>query len=596
MHAMNKAAPKRGRFEPWILVAVLLAALAVRIVFLIQLGRSELSGTLSLDSEFYYTVARNLSAGGSLGAGAFDFNPLYPPFLVAVFRFFGQGLLAPRIIQLLLGLCTIALLYIGGLRLVEGPRKGRPSGSLAAVSASTLALLYSQFVLYEGLLLSTAFEVFLIAASFVLALALDEDLRGERPIALGTRRIPRWIAGLLLGALCGLGALARPNLFLLLTAAIPLWLAVRSRRKWLGLAPAVSCIAGAALFLAPPIVHNARATGRLVPVTAHGGINFYLGNRSGGSGVFQALDGMPGDARGSLEEARRRAERQTGRRMTNAEASDYYMRRALGEISRDPAAWLRLMGRKLLYFFNGVELYDVPNVYFCEIACSVLRLLLVPFSVIAPLAICGFVVLFRSGRNRSVVAMYLGCAVVSVLLFYVNTRYRLPSVPLLILLASFFIAWAAREVSRRRLKNVAITAAAAVALFVLVSNRSFVKMNHSAAYAFLGNHYIETGDEAKAEQAFAEAYRRDPRKIEAILNYARILGQRGKSVESVDMFARAYERMPHFPHVALEYGRALESLGRTDAARRLYLEAAASGRADERELARTLLERLERAP
>ena len=593
---MNRAVVQRKNIRPaLIFAAVLVAALVIRILFLVQLEESELGDVLSLDSRFYYDLARSLSTGHSPIAGAIDFNPLYPAFLVVVFRLFGEGLLAPRIVQLVLGLLTVALMYLGGSRLVEGPRKAKPSGEVTACLAAAMAVLYSQFILYEGMLLSTAFEVFLVAASFVLALALDADLREERPLKLGFRRVPRWTAGLLLGALCGLGALARPNLFILLIAAIPLWLYLRNRRKRRGLIPAVSFIAGAALFLAPPIAYNAKASGRFVPMTAHGGINFYVGNRSGGSGIYQALDGLPGDSRGNLEESRVRAEAETGRRMTQAEASEYYMHRAIEEISLDPGAWLRLVGRKLVYFFNGVELYDVPNVYFCEQSCGVLKFLFLPFAVIAPLAICGLIVLFRSGRNRSVVSIFLGCALVSVLLFFVNARYRLPAVPILILAASFFIAWTARELSRRRVRNAAIMAAAAVALFFLVSHRSFVTMNHSAAYAFLGNYYIANDNEAKAEEAFAEAYRRDPRKIEAILNYARILGQRGRYPESAEMLDRAYARSPHFPGVAIEYGRALERLGRTEEAGRLYREAASSNRPQDRDLARTLLERLEGA-
>jgi len=593
---MKKAVPqKKCLSSVLVFTAVLVAALAIRIIFLVQLERSEFGDALALDSRFYYDLARNLSSGGSLSAGALDFNPLYPAFLLIVFRLFGEGLLVPRIVQLVFGLLTVALMFLGGSRLVEGPRKGKPPGEVTAILAAAMAVLYAQFILYEGMLLSTAFEVFLVAASFVLALALDGDLRGERPLRLGARRVPPWISGLLLGALCGLGSLARPNLFLLIIAALTPWLCMRNRRKRRGLIPAVSFIAGAALFLAPPIAYNAKAAGRFVPVTAHGGINFYMGNRSGGSGIFQALEGVPGDARGSLEESRARAEAETGLRMTMAEASDYYMRRAIEDISLAPGAWLRLVGRKLLYFFNGVELYDVPNVYFCEQSCGVLKLLLLPFSVIAPLAICGFIVLLRSGRNRSVVSIFLGCAFVSVLLFYVNARYRLPAVPILILLAAFFIAWAARELSRKRMKNVAIMTAAAVALFFLVSHRGFVAMNHSAAYAFLGTYYIENNNEKKAEEAFAEAYRRDPKKIEAILNYAKILGRRGKHPESAEMFGRAYERMPHFPEVTIEYGRALERLGRLEEAKRLYRDAASSSRPQERDLARRLLERLEGA-
>ncbi len=586
--AKNEQVKKRIR-PTAALAAVLAAGLVVRLVFLAQLARSEFGGVLSLDSRFYYDLANALAAGGAPPAGALDFNPLYPAFLVVVFKLFGAGVTAPRVAQLALGLCTIALSYAAGARLVEGPRKGRPSPAVAAIAAAAMTLLYRQFILYEGTLISTALEVFLVSASFLLALALDEDLRGDHPLRAGARRVPPWLSSLLLGALLGLGALGRPNLFLLLVAAVPLWMLLRNRRKRRGLVPALSCLAGAALFLAPPIAYGAARSGRIVPVSAHGGVNFYIGNRPGSPGVFQPPDDMRADMRGMLEDAKLKAEEAAGRSMTQPEVSAYYFDRALGEIEREPGRWLSLVGRKLLVFFNGIEVPDVPNVIFYERSCRVLALLLLPFAAIAPLGLCGLVVLFRSGRNRSVVSLFLGCAVLSVLLFVVNARYRLPAVPILIALAAFFVAWAAREVSRRRLKSVAIMAAAALALFFLVSNRTMVRVNQSAAYTFLGNHYIASGDEAKAADAFAEAYRLDPDHIEAMINHARMLRKQGSLRESAELYARAYGIMPRFPRLAVEYGNVLEQLGRRAEARALYERALSADRPAERVLACRLL-------
>ncbi len=260
-------------------------------------------------------------------------------------------------------------------------------------------------------------------------------------------------------------------------------------------------------------------------------------------------------------------------------------------IKLDPSGWLRLLGRKVLLFFNGVEVPDVPNVFFCEESCRVLALLFLPFAAIAPLGVAGFIVLMRSGRNRSIVTLFMGCAVASVLLFYVNARYRLPAVPLLILCAAFFVSWAAREFSRKRWKDVAAMAAVAAAVFFFVSNRTIVRVNQSAAYTFLGNHYLDGRNETKAAGAFTEAYRLDPDHVETMINYARVLQKQRLSAKAADLYARAYALMPHFPRLAVEYGSVLESLGRRDEAKKLYLEAYSSNRARERVLACQLLAR-----
>ena len=285
---MNRKIPPKKAIPPaLILAAILFAAIVARMIFLVELERSELGDVLSLDSQLYYDLARDISRGGALPQGGFVFNPLYPAFLVVIFKLFGVGLLAPRIVQLAIGLFTIVLVYLAGRRLAPAAWEGKGRGEAIALVAAAMTVLYAQFVLYEGMLLASTLEIFFLTASFALALALDDDLKGERPVRLGSRRVPPWASGLILGVLLGAGALARPNLFLLLIAALPLWLYTRHRKTRGWLIPAAALVAGAALFLAPPIVYNAKATGRLVPVTANGGFNFFLGNGPGSTGVFR---------------------------------------------------------------------------------------------------------------------------------------------------------------------------------------------------------------------------------------------------------------------------------------------------------------------
>ena len=590
---MSEKVPQRiGGRAALIFAALLIAALIARVIFLVQLQRSDLGAALALDSRFYYDLASDVARGGSLSQEAFNFNPLYPAFLVAVFRLFGAGLLAPRIIQLALGVLMIVIISWAGARLAGGRRKERLSPHAIALVAGCMSLLYGQFMLHEGLILASTLEVLCLAASFALALALDEDLRGELPLRLGSRRIPPWLCALVLGAFCGAGALGRPNLFLLVIAALPVWLVLRNRPVRRGLLPAAGVLVGSFVVLLPSIIHNAKATGSFVPVAAHGGINFYIGNRAGTSGIYEPPRNMRADMRGLVEDARKIAEAETRRSMTEAEVSDFYMHATLEGIEAHPGRWLRLMGRKTVLFWNGAEVPSVPNVFFFERSFVSLKLLFLPFAVISPLSICGCIVLFGSGRNRSVVALFLGCALVSVVLFYVSTRYRLPVVPILILLAAYFLVWAAREISRRRFRRISILAIGAIAFYLAVSNRNMVTVSQSAAYAFVGNYYMANKNEAKAAEAFAEAYRLDPNHTEAAINYARILRRQNQIERAAELYARAYRNMPYFPNLAIEYGSLIEILGKREEARRLYLQALAKGQDQEKILACRLLAHL----
>jgi len=589
---MSTTASTRRNLRPAIILGVImLVGLIVRIVYLSELEHSAYANMLSLDSRFYRELALSILAGDKLPAGALTFNPLYPFFLVIVFKLFGGALLVPRLLQAALGLGTVAFTYLAAGKLVEGPWKGRPSAGVIAGGAACMAILYAPFVLYEGMIVSTSIEIFLLAAAFAQALALDHDLLGLRPVTIAGRRVPPRLSALVLGAILGAGALGRPNLFLLLIAALPLWLIVRHRRKRRGLVPAVVCVVGALALLLPPIIHNARSTGKFVPVTAHGGINFYIGNRPGTLGTYDPPADMRADMRGLIEDARERAETDLGRSLTDADVSDYYFHQALAAVRSDPAAWLRLLGRKLLLFWNGAEVPDLPDAFFYGQAAPVLKLLCLPFAVVASLGLAGLVVLSRSGRNRSIVFIFVGAGLVSVLLFYVNARYRLPLVPILMLAAAFFIAWAVRELSRKRWRHVLLLAMLVAAMLV-VSTRTLVRVNRSAAYTFLGNYDIENGQEKAGEDAFIEAYRLDPDRVEAMVNYARVLVKRGELDRSAEIYARAYSMMPRFPRLAAEYGSVMEKLGRRDEARELYLRAFSSNRARERVLACRLLANL----
>ncbi len=569
---MNIAKPHRKLNRSVIIfILIMVVALVIRVVYLTQLSADEIGGELSIDSEFYWNLASDILAGKGLPEGALTFNPLYPFFLVVVFKFLGSSLLITRIVQSFLGLLTIAFIYLAGRRLAENFEKEKPSGMMLGVVAISMAVLYPQFFLYEGMILGTTLEILLLTASFTLGLALDEDLHGEKALRVGSKKVPPWLSGGILGAFCGAGALGRPNLFLLLLVALPIWLFARNRRKRIWLTPVLGFIVGAALFLLPPTIYNAKKSGNFVPVTTHGGINLYIGNIPGTYGVYQPPKNMRGEMRGLIEDARFRAEEETGRNMTDAEASDYYVHKTLENIKQNPTGWLILLGRKLILFWNKVEVHDMPEVLYFQDSLPLFKFPFLPFSVISALGIAGLIILLRSGKNRSIVCLFLGTSYVSILLFYLNSRYRIPIVPVVILLASYFIVWVSREISQKRFKNTTIMFAVALATFILISNRTMVKANKGSVYTFLGTYYMNAGEEAKAAKIFAKAYHLDPNRDTSIINYARTMMLQKQFKKAADIYARAYANNPRYPGLAIEYAYTLDKLGQHETAKEIAL-------------------------
>ncbi|MCK4537890.1 MAG: tetratricopeptide repeat protein [Candidatus Krumholzibacteria bacterium] len=574
-----------------VLPALLVVAAVIRVLFIIQIERSDIGAVLPLDMMFYRELASGISSGAGISGGAISFNPLYPVFLAGVYRLFGEAMIWTRILQSVTGILTIVLIYAMGRRFALNMGDQRIDPRLTGLIAAFASALYPQFLLYEGSLLATTLVIFIFSASYLMALIVDRPLaEGSVPVIAG-REVPLWICCLLLGLFIGAGALGRPNIFLLLVPAIPLWLYFRSGRGRRGLITGAVCLAGMIAMLLPPVIYNAAQTGKFVPVSTHGGINFYIGNRSGATGIYSPPEGMRSDMRGLIEDARVVAERETGTRMTDAETSDYWMAQARQSISSDPVGWMRLLGRKLLLFWNGTEVSDIVELSIFKRECPILHSAIVPFSLISAFALPGLILVFLLKKGRWLTGIFAGAAIASILLFYTNARYRIPSVPVLIVLGAVFSVWTLGTLRSREWKRGVVAILFVAFVFFFVSNRNMVFVDKSAAYTFLGNHFMQTGEIEKGEKAFAEAYRLAPRLVMTNINYGRALLKKGELEESRLLYDRAYRIQPDFPMLAIEYGSLLDQMGMKDEAVALYMSALEMGRSRDTLLACQLLSR-----
>ncbi len=577
------------------LPAIIAAAALIRIVFLIQLTGSDLGRILPLDMRFYFELANSMSSGGGLPQGGLTFNPLYPFFLALVFKISGAGLLVPRIIQCLSGLLTIWLIFRTAKVLAAGPEEDPRRGDIAGITAAALALLYPQLLLYEGSLLATSLVTLVMAASFYTSLLLARALRGGGDIMIGRRTVPPSAAVIFLGILTGVGIMGRPNIFLFIAPLITAWLLIVSGKgggRWK--LPLIYA-AGVVVMLVPASAYNASRAGTPAPVTSHGGINLYIGNMRGANGLYNPPPGMRRDMRGLIEDSRIAAEGIEGKRMTDAEVSAFWTARARERIVTDPGGWLLLIGRKFLLFWNGGELGDIVDIELMRKECPVFGLLFIRFAVLSVLAFVGSCLIIRYSPGRWPFLIFLSASMAAIVLFYFNSRYRLPSVPVLASSAGYFIAWSAGKISKRRWKEFAVAAVAAALFFTAVSGREIFVVNRSATYTFLGNHYMSIQDEEKAMEAFEEALRLDPEGVENRINYARLLSRSGDRQRAREYYGMAWESDPDFPRLALEYGYLLDEMGQRAEAGRLYNHAWNSGRRNEMITAAKLLSRMEYA-
>ena len=156
-------------------------------------------------------------------------------------------------------------------------------GERAALIGVWVGACYPLRIFFEGESLDvTLFTFLFLAATWKLWQALE-----------GARRARVFLAGLLYGA----AALTRPNVLLALPL-IAFGVAVANRVGWARL-PALGPdgALGVVIAIAPVTVHNWRAEGVLMPVAANGGVNFFLGNQRGATGLTPFPPGCVGSRR-----------------------------------------------------------------------------------------------------------------------------------------------------------------------------------------------------------------------------------------------------------------------------------------------------------
>ncbi len=330
--------------------------------------------------------------------GAFSRPPLYPFFLAAVYRLFGHSASAVVWIQFALGLAALAPAYLLGERWF---------GQRAALAGVWIGACYPLRIFFEAETLDvTLFTFLFLVAVWKLWQALEEGVLARV-----------FLAGLLFGA----AAIIRPNVLIALPC-IAAGTALAFRITWkrlpvLGLVGAL----GVVLAIAPATIHNWRAERVFLPVAGNGGVNFFLGNERGATGLTPVPPGV------RWEQTMVRPIR--AGKYTLAGQDHWWYARAIEEIRAAPGDWWRLLGTKMALFFNAAESSNNKALdHFTAVSFPV-RHYRVWFGVLTCCALVGLAT--RPAGAAICFAFTIAGFAVSIALFFVSERYRLPVVPLL---------------------------------------------------------------------------------------------------------------------------------------------------------------------
>ncbi|MCB1195979.1 tetratricopeptide repeat protein [bacterium] len=488
----------------------------MRIVYQMQLSKTPYFTQVCLDPEYYHRWALRLLKNGWLDDTVFLGNPLYPYFLAVIYRIFGTSFTVVRCIQHCMGLLTCFFVYRIGMRWFS---------RFVGVAACTVLLLYPVVVFYEGSLVIATLSLFLHTAG----IWITAERKSRKPVWL-------W---LLVGIVFGLAYAARGSLII---TAIPLWLLVWSKdgafRQRLGYAAIYGV--GAALILFPFALHNFHVGGKWVLTTSHWGEAFYVGNNPNANGGNTQPEFVRPSPFTEHEDFRLEAERRTGRKMNLEMSSRYWFHRACIFIRSYPGKFIRLLILKTFYFFHSYERPDNINIYFLRTYQRILPFPFISYGMFMPFAVVGMILCMLRKRR---VSMLLALAYIlygaSIILFFVTSRYRVPSVFLSAVFAGYAFFYLIFLIVKKKNKAVLIMCGILLLAGIPLNVFGPKKWNSVIECNRLGTLYTQAKQAEQAYRWYMRAYKINPKDPLTLYNLGIVTRELQRHHESVEWFKKA---------------------------------------------------------
>jgi len=507
--------------------------LLVRLANLARLSRSAFLLPSRGDMHFYNDWAQRI-LHGEVSHLAFYGLPGYAYLLAFLYRIFGYDPFVPGSLQAVLDAVTSILIYSFTLRIGQQRSADAAMGSRQQfgpqIFASIAALSWAFFVpaeAYSVILMPTAWFVF--AFWLVVWWATRETVA------------PNKIECCILGIFIGITATLVANILLLIPlvlAALIIKSKASANRTWKNVPlGAALLIAGLGIGTAPCWIHNYVITHDPVLLSAHSGINFWIGNNPSSNGYPRFPPGLHAGQAAMLQDSIAQAESAVGHRLKNSEVSAFWSAKAKQYILSRPIDWLKLLASKLGNFWSAFQYDDLSVITSLREQGVIFPGLY--FGLIAALAIPGFVlaVWFSS------VARWVGASVflliVGLLPVFITERYRLVAVPGLLALATYGLSILWESLMTKRLRI------AAVYLFVLAGWAVAVSSpkRDSSLWALdaynSGWQALESNNLSLAERKLATAYAYVPDNVETLFALGNLRLAEEKPTEAESFYRAA---------------------------------------------------------
>jgi len=521
---------------------VFASVFALRVIVLARLTSSPFLLPRGGDMHFYDQWAQRILQGQLTDHLAFYGLPGYAYLLALLYEIFGYNPFVPRLLQAVLDAGVAVLIYQLTLRILL-KRESSPPGSRTPISrfgfeneSRVIGLIaafgWAFFVpaqAYAVILMPTVWFVFVFWFVVWRMIRTDSAPGGKECLLLG----------LLIGVTAmGVATILVLTPFVLATLLLKpeidngadvsraTWTGEPARvdelgdgcinqRRWHRLAlGAILLFAGIGLGMSPCWIHNCFAARDPVFLSAHSGINFWIGNNPEADGYPRFPPGLRAGQAAMLSDSITEAETVAGHSLKRSEVSAYWSAKAKNYVVTHSGDWLKLLSLKLRNFWNVFQ-YDDLSIITNLREQGVLFPGLY-FGLVAALAIPGMLLAWWLAlQSRWIIAAIL-LSMFGLLAVFITERYRIVAVPGLLIFAAFGLSifWQACAASR-----LSVTA---IYMMLLIGSTIFVSwpQRDPALWALdaynSGWQALESNNLLLAEKKLALAYAYVPNNSETV--------------------------------------------------------------------------------
>lgn len=351
----------------------------------IENGRFQIGPTSPERRVVFYDIKEGLSSK----------EPLYPFFLVCIYKVFGHSFIAVRLIEALIGTLTVLLVYIIGIRFFN---------MNIAYIASFIIATYPPFIEFTGLFLRENSLIFLTSVLiFYLMEISNKESVCYRQYAY-------------VGVLLGLIALSKAAI-LIFTPFFLAALLFKHKRIKSFIKASVVTFAMMMLVISPWTIRNYLVHHKFIPVASNGGINFLLGNNPKASGTNLAPWPTYSPAQEKMLE-----------NLREVDMDRQYFKWGLMYIHQDPLRYFKLAFKKfLIFWFDSYGSYKTPYGFITRIFDA--------FLLIA--GFLGILCSLADWRKYLMAYLFIVSTASVYMIFFVVIRNRFQIIPLLSLFAAY---------------------------------------------------------------------------------------------------------------------------------------------------------------